>query len=174
MLMNSSIAANFFLKKGKKEDIPITIMKLLKLVYIAHGWALAILENKLGILNGEEVEAWKHGPVIPSLYHEFKHYHNTPIEEWSQTTIDETDNGFELKAIFFEDADINDKKILEEILNTVWESYKEYSAWGLSRKTHESGTPWEKAWKNKNRCISNDSIKAYYTSYLKEMTGASE
>lgn len=51
--INASICANFFLEKSRKEGSPLTLMKLLKMVYIAHGWSLAIL-NK-GILENEEV-----------------------------------------------------------------------------------------------------------------------
>ncbi|WP_413154860.1 hypothetical protein [Bartonella sp. cb54] len=34
--------ANFFLDKGREENIPITQMKLIKIVYFAYGWVLAI------------------------------------------------------------------------------------------------------------------------------------
>ena len=51
-------------------------MKLQKLAYFAHGWNLAIRNTPL--IN-ESVEAWKFGPVIPSLYHDVKGYGMEPI-----------------------------------------------------------------------------------------------
>jgi len=44
-------------------------MKLQKLVYYAHGWHLALNNEPL---IDEQVECWQYGPVISSLFHEFK------------------------------------------------------------------------------------------------------
>ncbi|MCD8455896.1 DUF4065 domain-containing protein [Xylella taiwanensis] len=46
-------------------------MQVLKLVYIAHGWHLGFRQEPL--LN-KRVEAWRHGPVIRSLYEKVKKY----------------------------------------------------------------------------------------------------
>ncbi len=168
MDINASICANFFLKKAEEEEIPLTLMKLLKIVYIAHGWSLAIL-NK-GILGNEKVEAWQHGPVISSLYHEFKHFKETPISDWSQST-EETDIGFEVETLFLENLDIANKDTLLNILQTVWDSYKNYSAWGLREKTHEEGTPWKQSYrKGERRVIIEDSlIQSYYKTFLQNL-----
>ena len=70
--MYSAIAvANCFLDIADAQSRPITPLKIQKLVYIAHGWHLAIYEEPLIV---ELVEAWKWGPVIPLLYHEFKNF----------------------------------------------------------------------------------------------------
>lgn len=169
MYINASICANFFLEKARQENIPLTLMKLLKLVYISHGWSLAIL-NK-GMLGNEKVEAWKHGPVIGSLYHEFKHFKNEPISTWSQSTVEDTDIGFEIKTLFLHNIDIENKEILLNILQTVWDSYKNYSPWGLSQKTHEKGTPWEQTYskEKKDLIIANELIRNYYKKFLKEI-----
>ena len=57
--------ANFFLENHKS----ISPMKLQKLVYFAHGWNLAISNNPL---IKEPIEAWDYGPVISTIYNEFK------------------------------------------------------------------------------------------------------
>ena len=54
----------------------LTPIHILKLVYIAHGWSLAIGEHPL-IRN--EIEAWEYGPVIRSLYDAVKRYGRDPI-----------------------------------------------------------------------------------------------
>lgn len=68
--------ANFFLWNADKEGIKdMTPMKLIKLVYISYAWSLAIYQNKLF---NERIEAWRYGPVIPSIYHEFKRWETLP------------------------------------------------------------------------------------------------
>ena len=47
----------------------LTLMQLLKLSYISHGFTLALLDKPLA---DEYAEAWRFGPVFPSIYHEFK------------------------------------------------------------------------------------------------------
>ena len=168
MNINASIASNFFLKKGWKEKIPISVMKLIKLVYIGHGWSLAVLDQDL--LDGEEVEAWPHGPVIPSLYHEFKRFGKDPIpiDELAISLVEDGYNEFTDEAIFLEKMDL-DKEVRKDVtmvLDTVWKSYRNYSAWGLSRKTHQEGAPWQQA---NQKFIDNDLIKKYYTDFLKNL-----
>ena len=64
---SSSIIANYFLLKDKsmKNDV----MKVLKLVYISHGFHLALTNDPL---IKENVMAWQYGPVIPELYFQLK------------------------------------------------------------------------------------------------------
>ena len=169
--INSSITANFFLKRGREEEVPITLMKLLKLVFLAHGWAIAILDDNEGVLDGEEVEAWIHGPVIPSLYHEFKCFNGNPIDRFSLSTVEESDNDFELKSVFIEKSAVPQKKKFIYIFSLVWEAYKKYSAWGLREITHAQNSPWSQTYKSgeKNIIIPNELIKTFYKGYLEEM-----
>lgn len=43
----------------------ITHLKLQKLIYYAQAWSLALLDRPIF---SEEIQAWAHGPVIPSIY----------------------------------------------------------------------------------------------------------
>lgn len=54
----------------------MSLLKLIKLVYLAYGWSIALDYR----LFDEPIVAWKHGPVIRSLYHEFKHFGAAPIK----------------------------------------------------------------------------------------------
>jgi len=56
----------------------LTPMQLLKLVYISHGWMLAIYNRSLF---REPVEAWKYGPVEPLVYNRFKKFGGNQITE---------------------------------------------------------------------------------------------
>lgn len=124
--------ANYFLDAAEAEGSTVDLMKLIKLVYIAYGWVLALTGNKLF---DEPVEAWKHGPVVPSIYHEFKHYRSSPICESSGIWDMET-NGYQIPKI------PKSEKVTQMILEKVWAAYKPFSGWSLRRKTHEAGTPW--------------------------------
>jgi uncharacterized phage-associated protein len=128
--------ANAFLALAKKEGEGITPMKMQKLIYLAHGWGLGILGEPL--IN-EPVQAWKYGPVIESIYHEFKHHGNRPILtpasnlELNKKTlqIDE-----EFPEIPESDSDAHG------LITHVWNAYKKYTGGQLSTITHEPGTPW--------------------------------
>jgi uncharacterized phage-associated protein len=55
MPFDSKAVANEFLKLAEQDGVKLSPMKLLKLVYFAHGWHLALKGEPL--LN-ERVEAW--------------------------------------------------------------------------------------------------------------------
>lgn len=141
----NQIADYFLSKYGEENDI--SPMKLIKLVYIAHGWYLGI---KGQTLIDENPEAWKYGPVISSLYHQYKHLGNSPM-----------------KKEFLKPAKLEEKSD-EKFLDRIWEVYGRHSALELSAKTHMPDTPWSKAWnsvKNGNYFflqIPENDIKNYY------------
>lgn len=122
--MESAFAiANYFLQKAAESGIKLTPMKLLKLVYIAHGWHLGLTGKPL---IQEEVQAWKYGPVIESLYHALKQYGNRPIPD-SQPFC----------------ATLKHPEDVIPILEKVWRAYSRYSGAQLSTATHREGTPWK-------------------------------
>ena len=119
MSYSPRIVANWFLARGAMEGEYFTQMKLQKLVYIAHGWSLALTGKPL--IN-EAVEAWKWGPVIRSLYGDFVKFGALPIDETPDLP----------------DLQTKDAELLEE----VWDVYKTFTAAQLSAMTHAAGTPW--------------------------------
>ena len=159
--------ANYFLDASQKEDVPMTIMKLLKLVYIAYGWAIAGLNIKLF---NEEIEAWQYGPVIPSIYHEFKHFGASPI----QNAYAQDFNPFEdREARIPKVSKKNDGEIID-ILDVVWAIYGKKSATQLMRMTHRPDTPWDMVWNKENKryagVIDPDCIKQYYKKVIQELS----
>jgi len=73
---NPLAIANYFIELAKNDANLVSPMKLQKLVYFALGWCLALADKPL--IN-EKVEAWQYGPVVGSLYREFKKYGNEGI-----------------------------------------------------------------------------------------------
>src|ERR1700722_11193954 len=71
--------ANYFIKRALKEnDNSLTPMKLIKEIYIAHGWCWAIYNRPL--IN-EDVQAWQYGPLIHESFKTFKRWGMDPIKE---------------------------------------------------------------------------------------------
>src|SRR5690606_31455479 len=68
--------ADDILRVAKAQGRALTPLQLMKLTYIAHGYALG---SGVGDLFNSRIEAWKYGPVIPDLYHATKSYGRDPI-----------------------------------------------------------------------------------------------
>jgi len=148
----ANIIANFFIKKSSEKGEPISPMKLLKLIYFAHGWYLAITDQPL---IDEAVVAWQYGPVIQSVYNQFKKFGNDPITECAHV------NSALSKRL---DSD----KVTQEVLEKVWDVYGDLTAIQLSNLTHEEGSPWSEVHKQygahriSNYPIDNSTIKEYF------------
>jgi len=156
------VIARHLLLKAQAEGHALTPLKIIKLGYIAHGWYMAYLENPL--IN-EEVQAWRYGPVIVSLYHSFKLFGSQNIRE---------DNAFYPAHGRVSTADLNDDTKL--LLDSVWDAYKGFSALQLSTMTHQQGTPWFQVWHEQGgrgsfaTIISNDLIREHYKELIAKRT----
>jgi uncharacterized phage-associated protein len=127
--------ANWFLERAWSAGTAINPMKLQKLVYFAHGWSLGVRDKPL---IDELVQAWDYGPVVPSLYHEFKEFGAQSISRHA-SHYDPARGSFVIENIPPEDHEAR------VMLEWIWERYGKYSSWQLSNLTHEDGTPWRKA-----------------------------
>jgi uncharacterized phage-associated protein len=142
--------ANYFIEKAAEVNEFLTPLKVIKLVYIAHGWHLAITEKPL---IKEQVEAWQYGPVVPILYQNLKkighHIIKCPIK---------------LKGNALNDDAVDEDSEVVMLLDKVWAEYRRFGALQLSTLTHEEGTPWQETYcgSYSNATISNDIIKEYY------------
>ena len=147
--------ANEFLDLADKDKMGIDPMKLQKLVYICHGYRLAAFEDPLF---EEDVEVWRWGPVIPSIYHEFKGFGNKKITRMGEIINDSLD--IEVPKIDPDD------KICKELFEIIWENYKYYTGVILSNSTHQKGTPWDISNRKGHTIIDNKIIGGYYRRLL--------
>lgn len=132
----SKAIANKFIELAKEEGrSDLSPMKLQKLVYYAHAWFMAFTDKAL---IKEEIQAWKFGPVIPDIYHEFKEHGNSNITSLA-TELNFENSKLELitPVVDEDDEDVN------AIINEVWRAYKELTPIQLSNATHANGSPWE-------------------------------
>lgn len=147
----ASAVANFFIDKSLRSRRRITNLRLQKLVYFAYGWCWPTYDRKLF---AERVEAWKLGPVIPDLYHEFKHLGDGNIRSPSVYYDKERNDLFVVK--------ITDTEMLGILHDKVWNKYTD-PTYGLVNKTHQPGTPWYETYHNSNdSIIPDDLIKEHF------------
>ena len=162
MRTNALSVANYFIYLAKRDNKPIQLLGLVKRVYIAHGFALALLKHGLLDPRFDKVEAWKYGPVIPSVYHSFKQHKAEDIKE-ETIMIHQLDNG-EFDFITPTLTDDKDKMIVE----MVWKRYFNYSGSQLVTLTHRKGTPWGACYKEGENCEIPDSFtELYYQKLVK-------
>lgn len=161
MAYPAKAVANEFLSLAKADGKTVSPMKLLKLVFFAHGWYLAFKEQPL---IQERVEAWQYGPVIPVLYHTFKRFGNDPItEEAKEWRIQNGKLACFTPRIEPSDDDPSPAEA-KVLIGKVWETYGQHSAAQLSNATHLPGAPWQKIYRPgvKSLIIPDDVIRDYY------------
>jgi uncharacterized phage-associated protein len=169
MSFPAAAVANYLLDVAERHGQQLTPMKLQKLVYFAHGWHLALTGKPL--IN-EAVEAWRWGPVIPSLWGEFRDYGNQPIQRRTITAKVIPDVKLRWKVVpkSLDDADASPEEIqfAKDLLDKVWEVYGEMNAIQLSNLSHEPDSPWHKVWMPmadnpiKRKDIPNEIIAEYF------------
>ncbi|MFD0916521.1 Panacea domain-containing protein [Pseudahrensia aquimaris] len=158
--------ANYFLDRADQEGITITQMKLVKLVYIAYGWYIALTGKKLF---DEKIIALDHGPVISSLLNEFRRFGREPITERATQEDLFTEEVIEPR-ISLEDSE------LQFILSKVWGGYKRFSASALRNKTHETDSPWAEVYSPKKRgaALNDETIASHYKERISRYLDAAQ
>lgn len=147
-MFNPIQIANYLIAKSFETGNLLTPMKILKLVYLAHGWHLAVRDKSLIT---EIAEAWKYGPVIPSVYNAYKKFGHDFIT--SMVNIN-----------FPNEIDKNTANLLDKVFDT----YKDRDGLQLSNLTHLANSPWDQVWNqssskhSQNIPIPNNIIKKYY------------
>ncbi|WP_050636197.1 Panacea domain-containing protein [Candidatus Stoquefichus sp. SB1] len=150
---NINDVADWFMLKGAMSN-----KKVQKLCYYAQAWSLALYDSP--IATDSKFEAWVHGPVNKTLWNRFKCF------GWSEFQLTEPERVREILNTKFSESQ-------NKILESVWETYGEFSADELEKMTHE-----EKPWLEKRKgigkfesCndeISESTMKEYYRSRVIE------
>ncbi len=151
-----SCLANYFIDNLKSVDN----LRLNKLIYISYGFALVCFDEELELFK-EPIQAWRLGPVIPSIYHEFKHYGYGVIKSRSYFY-----DPMQEKKIYFSIAE--DDKKTHEVLEAVKSNYGSLPIAELIGRTHNENTPWHNNYKEGfyNKTIPKKDIKKYYAKLL--------
>jgi len=142
--ISASVVSNSILYLANSENISITPMKLQKLLYFVYRECLK--QTQVPIFP-ERFEVWRYGPVIATVYNEFKNYKDKPIKDYSR---DCNGKGYKLSE--------SSSPEFHKILKTVWERYGYFSGIALSNITHEEGSAWYKAWMDNRTLLSDEDI----------------
>lgn len=140
---------------GGDEVADISNLKLQKLLYYCQAYSYALTGKPMF---AEDMEAWDYGPVVPSIYQEYKKYgkRNIPLSD-------------------IEDFELQDSDTASAIIRLVKEQKGQYSAIALKDMTHKE-TPWRKAFAiHRNQPIDANIMREYFADKLcGEMTEEKE
>lgn len=124
--MDAVVLSKIIIKKCNDKNIPMSITKLHKLLYIVYGTYLIVKKKPLFNNDVDNCPScFEHGPLFKSVQREYK-------------------NG----NIDFEDKKFEDSSIDSNILNIIDIVIKEfgaYSARALSNWSHRKGSAWDRA-----------------------------
>jgi len=167
MPYDSKAIANYFLDLAERDGKKLDPMQIQKLVYFAHGWNLAL--NGVPLIE-DTVEAWRYGPVIPTLYHSFKQFGSGPITSKAKTLMLEGNDLYFATPSIEECSDTKANGSTKALLDRIWEVYGGFSGIQLSNMTHGEGTPWEQTWSKftgrKGKDIDDDVIRQYFVTQM--------
>lgn len=120
----SEVARYFLAVQDENAGELITNLKLQKLLYYAQGYHLALYGRPLF---DDPLEAWEHGPVVGSIYREYKLFRDQPI-----VVPAEVPEGLSDEA--------------KTVLDDVYAAYGRFTAVRLLQITHQ-----EQLWKQAKR-----------------------
>ena len=130
------IANKIVSKTDLEHGDTISNLKLQKMMYYQQGFHLAYFGTPLF---DEDIVAWQYGPVVPSVYKEYKSFESNSIST-SKEGISLSDDE-------------------EELFNNVYEEYNQFSAVALMKMTHEE-SPWKTT--EINSVISRDKMMSFF------------
>ncbi|WP_309571650.1 type II toxin-antitoxin system antitoxin SocA domain-containing protein [Deinococcus sp.] len=142
----AEVVANTLLALARAEGRALTQMQMHKLVFIAHGFTLALLGRPLMY---NTVHAWKNGPVVRKLWQHWGERGTKPIDTNLPVAAGEPD----LDA---------DPEVLE-VIRSVWNAYGSMDGVELSRLSHTRGSPWAQVYGQPGDLIPNEITREYYT-----------
>lgn len=145
MRASSTVLCNNILWRGANNGEKITPMKLQKLMYfVCRDYAKQFGSSPIS----EQFEVWQYGPVLPSVYLEFKSFGANPITEYAR---DARGNAYMVSE--------RDNPDLARIMDAVWQKYQYKTGIELSRITHQPQSGWYRAYSQHRQYISEEDLR---------------
>ena len=104
---------------------PISNLQLQKILYFCQ---VGYLRNQGDFLFDDDFEAWRYGPVVPSIYRLFSIWGGSCI---SRTIKRDT-----------KPLDSDSCRVIDPLIS----EYRDYQPWDLVSKAHKPGSPWKITW----------------------------
>lgn len=136
--------ANALIRLGRDNAQPRDPLQIVKLTYLCHGWMLGLYHRRM---SSDPVYAWQYGPVIPAVYEGVKRYGRKPV----------------LKLIPCPDDSFDELE--NDLIDQVFNVYRQFSGIDLSMMTHARGTPWHQIWYQnvRNARIPDELIEEHFS-----------
>lgn len=138
-MATASKIAKYIVKEALKRKIPVTNLKLQKLLYFVQGVHLFMHEK---VAFPDEIIAWEYGPVVKDVYYEYSIYGANDIIP----------------------IDKNEKIILsmrlKKLVSFVLDDLLRYSDIALVKETKKEGSPWSQV--SLNEVIDEKDIYEYF------------
>lgn len=132
--------AKYIINKCIQLGRPISNLQLQKILYYIQGQYMR--DNNGQALFKDEIEAWRYGPVVSSVYYHYNHYSANDITT-KQDNVELDEN-------------------VKDIIDTIIELNSKLSAWSLVGKTH-SESPWKETYVGINgTIISKEKLRHYF------------
>jgi len=147
MAFDSNKIADTIIALSRNRNLDTTNLKLQKLLYYAQAWNLVFKDRPLFL---ESIEAWIHGPVVPSVFRRFRAYRWLPITCSVNPCHD---------------------VLVSEHIESVLSAYGKFDASQLERLTHHE-SPWLDARRGlepdapSHKVISHGAMREYYRTRL--------
>ena len=143
-MLAAAKVAEWFLTKNRADaegcsDDYLTPMQLQKLLFFAQGYYLGCYGKPLF---SDDIKAWDHGPVVPSVYNRYSVFGGRGIDVMYDCS----------------DSDFTEEEL--RAMKIVYKIYSKYSGNALRGITHIAGSPWSQT--ARNEVISLDKIYRYY------------
>lgn len=142
MIVTSVNIANSFLQKSFEENVPLTVLKLNKLIYL---FFRNYLKETGNILFSEPFEAWNTGPVLPNVQAKFQSFKKEPVKKFAY------DAAGQISALKLEAG-----TEIHRIFNKVWYAYNSFTSAELVKET--TGNAWLKAIMEEPHLLKNEYI----------------
>ena len=146
-MYTATAVAKYVINRCNVRNSPITNLKLQKILYYIQGYFFKYLGEAAF---DDDIESWRYGPVVPSVYYEYCSYVSSEI----LVNYDLDDDVQEMYK------NKNDCKII----NRVVDACETFSAIALVNKTHQEA-PWKDSYKEGARpatIISPESVRNFF------------
>lgn len=167
-IFSADAIANYFLREHGLGNL--TQLQIQKLVYVSHGWHLALTKQPL---IRDRIEPWKFGPVIRSLRNEFACFGPSPITAFA-TEPGIVDGVLQDTRPTIESEQLDYAPKIQALLMQIDKVYGKMTGPQLSTLTHQKGTPWYQVYRDKyngnppnGTHIPDELIESHFVSLLK-------
>lgn len=162
------LIANYIVFVALRRGIDITNLHLQKILYYLQ--AESLVNTGRPLFDGV-IEKWRLGPVVPTVYHEYKKFGSQPIKEiareivFNNSTMNVEFVDFDENNINFEDRERITPLIIQLLNKDAFklvDKTHSHSIWSDYREFIEAG--------EKNLRYTNDEIRNYFIQHPEKLT----